>query len=245
MNLPPTALIIGASSGIGAALAREFARKGLRLALVSRRKDLLDQLAQELKPTEVRSYVHDVTNYAEAPMLWQQILQDFGRVDIVVYNAGLMLPVGLDEYDFEIDKRMVEVNVLGAMAWLDPVALTFSRLGRGHIIGVSSVAGDRGRVGAPGYNTTKAALSTYLEALRNRLSRRGVHVLTVKPGFVDTDMLKNSPRTFWVIQPEQAARDVVQAIRQRAQVVYTPARWGLLMSVIRHIPSVIFRRLKI
>lgn len=245
MNLPPTALIIGASSGIGAALAREFARKGLRLALVSRRKDLLDQLAQELKPTEVRSYVHDVTNYAEAPVLWQQILQDFGRVDIVVYNAGLMLPVGLDEYDFEIDKRMVEVNVLGAMAWLDPVALTFSRLGRGHIIGVSSVAGDRGRVGAPGYNTTKAALSTYLEALRNRLSRRGVHVLTVKPGFVDTDMLKNSPRTFWVIQPEQAARDVVQAIRQRAQVVYTPARWGLLMSVIRHIPSVIFRRLKI
>jgi short-subunit dehydrogenase len=245
MNLPPTALIIGASSGIGAALAREFARKGLRLALVSRRKDLLDQLAQELKPTEVRSYVHDVTNYAEAPVLWQQILLDFGRVDIVVYNAGLMLPVGLDEYDFEIDKRMVEVNVLGAMAWLDPVALTFGKLGRGHIIGISSVAGDRGRVGAPGYNTTKAALSTYIEALRNRLTRRGVHVLTVKPGFVDTDMLKNSPRTFWVIQPEQAARDVVQAIRQRAQVVYTPARWGLLMSIIRHIPSVIFRRLKI
>ncbi len=245
MNLPPTALIIGASSGIGAALAREFARKGLRLALVSRRKDLLDQLAQELKPTEVRSYVHDVTNYAEAPVLWQQILLDFGRVDIVVYNAGLMLPVGLEEYDFETDKRMVEVNVLGAMAWLDPVALTFGKLGRGHIIGISSVAGDRGRVGAPGYNTTKAALSTYLEALRNRLTRRGVHVLTVKPGFVDTDMLKNSPRTFWVIQPEQAAGDVVQAIRQRAQVVYTPARWGLLMSIIRHIPSVIFRRLKI
>lgn len=245
MNLPPTALIIGASSGIGAALAREFARKGLRLALVSRRKDLLDRLAQELKPTEVRVYVHDVTTYAEAPVLWQQILQDFGRVDIVVYNAGIMLPVGLDEYDFETDKRMVEVNVLGAMAWLDPVALTFGKLGRGHIIGVSSVAGDRGRVGAPGYNTTKAALSTYLEALRNRLTRRGVHVLTVKPGFVDTDMLRNSPRTFWVIQPEQAARDVVQAIRQRAQVVYTPARWGLLMSIIRHIPSVIFRRLKI
>ncbi len=245
MNLPPTALVIGASSGIGAALAREFARKGLRLALVARRQDLLDQLAQELKPTEVRSYVHDVTNYAEAPVLWQQILQDFGRVDIVVYNAGLMLPVGLDEYDFETDRRMVEVNVLGAMAWLDPVALTFSKLGRGHIIGISSVAGDRGRVGAPGYNTTKAALSTYLEALRNRLSQRGVHVLTVKPGFVDTDMLKNSPRTFWVIQPEQAARDVVQAIRQRAQVMYTPARWGLLMSIIRHIPSVIFRRLKI
>lgn len=245
MNLPPTALIIGASSGIGAALAREFARNGLRLALVARRKDLLEELAQELSSTEVRCYAHDVTHYDEAPALWQRILQDFGRVDVVVYNAGLMLPVGLDEYDFDVDRRMVEVNVLGAMAWLDPVALTFGRLGRGHIIGISSVAGDRGRVGAPGYNTTKAALSTYLEALRNRLSRRGVHVLTVKPGFVNTDMLKHSPRTFWVIPPEQAARDVIQAIRRRAQVIYTPARWGLLMSIIRHIPSVIFRRLKI
>lgn len=245
MNLPPTALIIGASSGIGAALAREFARKGLRLALIARRQDLLDDLAKELNQVEVRCYAHDVTAFDEAPVLWQRILQDFGRVDIVVYNAGVLLPVGLDEYDFGADRRMVEVNLLGAMAWLNPVALTFGRLGRGHIVGISSVAGDRGRVGAPGYNTTKAALSTYLEALRNRLTRKGVHVLTVKPGFVQTDMLKNSPRTFWVITPEQAAKDIVAAIRRREQIAYTPARWGLLMNVLRHIPSFVFRRLKV
>jgi decaprenylphospho-beta-D-erythro-pentofuranosid-2-ulose 2-reductase len=245
MNLPPTALIIGASSGIGAALAREFARNGLRLALVARRQDLLEGLARELNTVEVRCYAHDVTHYDEAPGLWQQILQDFGRVDIVVYNAGVMVPVGPEDYDFGVDRRMVEVNVLGAMAWLNPVALTFSRGGRGQIVGISSVAGDRGRVGAPGYNTTKAALSTYLEALRNRLTRRGVRVLTVKPGFVQTDMLKGAAKTFWVISPEQAAKDIVQAIRHRAQVIYTPARWGLVMSVIRHIPSVVFRKLKI
>lgn len=245
MNLPPTALIIGASSGIGAALAREFARNGLRLALVARRKDLLEKLAQELSVVETRCYAHDVAEYDEAPVLWQQILQDFGRVDIVVYNAGVLLPVGPEEYDFGADKRMVEINLLGAMAWLNPVALTFGRMGRGHIVGISSVAGDRGRVGAPGYNTTKAALSTFLEALRNRLTKKGVHVLTVKPGFVQTDMLKNSPKTFWVISPEQAAQDIVKAIRRRAQVAYTPERWGLLMNVIRHIPSFLFRRLKI
>ncbi len=245
MNLPPTALIIGASSGIGAALAREFARNGLRLALVARRQDLLDDLAKELSQVEVRCYAHDVTAFDEAPGLWQRILQDFGRVDIVVYNAGVLVPIGPDEYDFGADKRMVDVNLLGAMAWLNPVALTFGRLGRGHIVGISSVAGDRGRVGAPGYNTTKAALSTYLEALRNRLTRQGVRVLTVKPGFVQTDMLKNSPRTFWVITPEQAAKDIVAAIRRREQIIYTPARWGLLMNVLRHIPSFVFRRLKV
>jgi short-subunit dehydrogenase len=99
-------------------------------------------------------------------------------------------------------------------------------------------------VGAPAYNTSKAALTTYLEALRNRLTRKGVHVLTVKPGFVATEMLKNAPRTFWVISPEQAAKDIYAAMRARKQEIYTPARWGWLMFVIRNLPSFIFRRLK-
>jgi short-subunit dehydrogenase len=99
-------------------------------------------------------------------------------------------------------------------------------------------------VGAPAYNTSKAALTTYLEALRNRLTRKGVHVLTVKPGFVATEMLKNAPRTFWVISPEQVAKDIYAAMRTRKQEIYTPARWGLLMFIIRNLPSFIFRRLK-
>jgi len=98
-------------------------------------------------------------------------------------------------------------------------------------------------VGNPGYNASKAALSTYLEALRNRLTRYGVHVLTVKPGFMDTDMLKSSPRTFWVVSPEQAADDTWKAIKSRKQTLYTLGRWGLVMLIIKHIPSLIFRRL--
>ncbi len=241
----PVAVIVGASSGIGEALARRLAREGYRLALVARRGDRLDRLCAEINAGgEARAYVHDVRAYAEAATVMQDILRDFGRVDALIYSAGTQSAVRLDEYDFDKDRPMIEVNLLGALAWLNPAALLFERQGSGQIVGVSSVAGDRGRVGAPAYNAGKAGLATYLEALRNRLSRRGVNVLTVKPGMVATEMLKNAPRVMWVISPEQAADDIWRAMRARRQTLYTPARWGLLMLIIRHIPSVIFRRLK-
>ncbi len=244
----PVALIVGASSGIGEALAREFARRGYRVALLARRVEALNALAAEINtqhgPERARAYPHDVTEYAETPALFQKILAEFGRLDVLIYNAGVLIPVGPDEYNFEKDRQMLEVNTLGAIAWLNVGAQFFERQGSGSLVGISSVAGDRGRVGAPVYNTSKAALNTFLEALRNRLTRHGIHVLTVKPGYVATDMIKHSPRTFWVISPEQAARDIADGVRARRQVIYTPARWGLLMFVIRHIPSVIFRRLK-
>jgi short-subunit dehydrogenase len=244
----PTAILIGASSGIGEALARKLAREGYVVALVARRGDLLEKLCGELNAQHgagrAHAYVHDVTRYAEAPLLLQRILADLGRVDIVIYNSGAQHAVELNEYDFDKDRQMLEVNLLGALAWLNPAAQMFEQLGAGQLVGISSVAGDRGRVGAPGYNASKAALSTFLEALRNRLTRQGVHVLTVKPGMVATDMLRNAKKVLWVIPPEQAADDIWKAIRARQQVIYTPARWGLLMLVIRHIPSFVFRRLR-
>jgi short-subunit dehydrogenase len=112
-------------------------------------------------------------------------------------------------------------------------------------VGLSSIAGERGRVRSPAYNASKAALNSYLESLRNRLTRKGVHVLTVKPGFVDTPMLKNADKKMWVISPEQAADDIWRAIRGRKQTIFTPARWRLVALALRHVPSIIFRRLSI
>ena len=112
-------------------------------------------------------------------------------------------------------------------------------------MGISSVAGDRGRVKNPAYQASKAGLTNYLESLRNRLTRHGVHVLTVKPGFVDTPMLRKAGGgPFWVIPPEQAAADIAKALRKKKQVIYTPARWRWLMLVIQHIPSFLFRRMR-
>ncbi|MCF6278542.1 MAG: SDR family NAD(P)-dependent oxidoreductase, partial [Anaerolineales bacterium] len=133
--------------------------------------------------------------------------------------------------------------LIGALVWLNPVAPIFQNLKSVHIVCVSSVAGERGRVGNPAYNASKAALTCYLEALRNRLSRYDVHVLTVKPGFVQTNMIKDAKKLFWVVPPEQAAKDIWNAIRQGKQELYTPARWRWMMLIVRNIPSFIFRQL--
>ena len=244
------AIVVGASSGIGAALARRLAHEGYSLALLARREKQLKALCEEINTAsgETRAcyYVHDVSDYAAVPDLLHHILTDLGGLDLFIYNAGIQHFVAPDEFNFAVDREMIEINTLGALAWLNPVAAMFQAMKAGHIVGVSSVAGDRGRVGAPAYNTSKAALTTYLEALRNRLTRRGVAVLTVKPGPVDTDILRAAGperRNLWVISPDQAADGIWKAIRARKQTVYIPGQWGLLMLVIRHIPSVIFRRL--
>ena len=241
------AILVGASSGIGAALARQLADQGYSLALLARRTELLTTLCDEINHkathTRARAYHHDVNDYDAVPALLRSILVDLGGVDVFIYNSGISLPVGLKKFDFDKDRRTLEVNFLGALAWLNPVAAMFQSLKSGQIVGISSVAGERGRVGNPSYNASKAALTSYLEALRNRLTRYGVHVLTVKPGFVETDLLAGAKRTFWVISPEQAARDICKAIRTRRQDIYTPARWRWVMLVIRNIPSFIFRKM--
>jgi short-subunit dehydrogenase len=242
------AILIGASSGIGAALARRLAREGYTLALLARRAGRLEALCAEINSAhnEIRAiyYLHDAKNFNEVPGLLQKIVAEIGGLDVFVFNAGILLPTTPTAYDWEKDHETLAVNALGAIAWFDAVAPLFQAARAGSIVGISSVAGDRGRVLNPAYNTSKAALSTYLEALRNRLTRYGVHVLTVKPGFVETDMLKVSGRkTFGTISADKAADDIWRAIRSRKQVIYTPGLWRWIMLIVRHIPSIIFRRL--
>jgi len=240
-------IIVGASQGTGAALARKLAKEGYTLALVDPQKTKINALCNEINSVEEKlafPYVHDVTNYQEVPDLLCKIVAEIGGLDLIVYMAGVNFPPGLTSYNFEGDRKMVEVNLIGAMAWLSPVAEMFQNAKAGQIVGISSVAGDRGRIGNPGYNTSKAGLTTYLEALRNRLTRHGVNVLTVKPGFVNTDMLKAAQGgTFFVITPERAAEDIYKAMRKRKQVIYTAPIWRWIMLVIQHVPSVIFRRM--
>ncbi len=241
------AILVGSAHGLGAAMARRLAREGYNLALLDLDIEALKKVCAEINAKHgealAQPYIHNATEYEQVPGLLQKIVADLGGLDLFMYIAGVLLPTTPTTYEFEKDCKMMEVNALGGIAWFNAVAALFQSAHAGQIVGVSSVASDRGRVGNPGYNASKAALSTYLEALRNRLTRFGVHVLTVKPGFMDTEMLKNSQRTFWVASPEKAADDIHKALRARRQTVYTLGRWGLVMLIIRHIPSVIFRRL--
>lgn len=242
-------IIVGASDGLGAELARKLAREGYILALLARREEKLESLCDEINDSaqERRSFacVHDVSNYDEVPDLLRRIVADLGGLDLVVFAAGVNYPPGgIDKYNFENDRKMVEVNLIGAMAWLTPIAEMFQSARAGQIVGISSVAGDRGRVGNPGNNVSKAGLTTYLEALRNRLTRHGVHVLTVKPGFMRTEMLKAAlGATPFAIEPSKAADDILKAMQERKQQIYTASIWRWIMLAIQHTPSFIFRRL--
>ena len=242
-------VVVGASGGIGAALSRKLAREGFTLALVDRNKNALQSLCDEINKSagETRAliYEHDVTKYDSVADTAQRVIADLGGLDTFVYIAGVIYFPAMDEFNFAEDHKMVEVNLLGAMAWMSVVAPLFQSAKGGQIVGVSSVAGDRGRIGNPGYNASKAGLTNYLEGLRNRLTRHGVNVLTVKPGMVKTDMLKlpGAPKPMLALEPQQVADLIWDGMKQRKQTIYVAGIWKWVMLVIRHIPSAIFRRL--
>jgi NAD(P)-dependent dehydrogenase (short-subunit alcohol dehydrogenase family) len=250
MALPwARAIVIGASSGIGAALARRLAREGCRLALVARREGALSALAREIggvaEPPRTLFYPHDVARAAEIPALFQRICRDLGGLDLVIYSAGVMPRLAANEYTFEKDRQIIEVNVLGAMAWLNEAAQRFARAEGGTIVGISSVSGDRGRRGQPAYCASKAALDAYLESLRNRLRVLGVAVVTIKPGPVDTPMTEGLERRPLLISADEAARAILEAARHGAGTAYVPGTWRPIMFALRQIPSFVFSRLDI
>jgi short-subunit dehydrogenase len=248
------ALVIGASSGIGAALARELARRGYTLALVARRADMLDNLRDEINRAtgrdSARVYVHDVRDYDAVPDLLLQIVTDLGAdtLQMVVYTAGIMPPPesATGDWPFEDERAMLETNTIGAIRWLGLAAGLFKARGSGTLVGVSSVAGERGRRGNSAYQASKAALTTWLESLRYRLTGSGVRVVTVKPGYVATPMtakMKLPQRA--TISPDEAARRIVSAAERGRAVAYVPGYWRPIMWTIRQLPAFVMTRLPV
>lgn len=242
------AIVVGASSGIGAALTRRLVSGGYRVAAVARRMDRLEALCRTLSddgPARALPFVHDVRDRAAAPELFAQIVAALDGLDLLVYAAGVMPHIGPDQYDTDVDAHIVEVNVLGAVAWLNLGAQRFRVQGSGTLVGIGSVAGDRGRRGNPAYGASKAALHTFLESLRNRLSQHGVSVVTIKPGPVHTEMTEGMDRLPMVIEADVAADAIYKAIARRRSTAYVPWRWRPVMAAIRAIPSVVFRRMSL
>jgi len=149
-------------------------------------------------------------------------------------------------WTFEEERETIETNVLGAMRWLALAAPALAPLKSGALVGVSSVAGDRGRRGNASYQASKAALSVYLESLRYRMRGRGVRVVTIKPGWVATAMMAGSrlPRPL-IAAPEAVARRVALACERGPEVVYVPGYWAPIMSALRHLPAPLMARLPI
>jgi short-subunit dehydrogenase len=237
------AIVVGASSGIGAAIVRELARQGCRLAAVARRAEELERLRAECGGERVLTRVHDVRRTEEVPAAFEELVRALGGLELLVYAAGIMPKVGPSEFDTATDAEILAVNALGAIAWCNAAAEHFQAKRAGTIVGVSSIAGDRGRKGNPVYGASKAALSHYLEALRNRLSDHGVRVCTIKPGYVETAMTSGLGALPGMISAEAAARTIVGYAARGSGVRYVPFFWLGVSLAMRAIPSFVFRRL--
>jgi decaprenylphospho-beta-D-erythro-pentofuranosid-2-ulose 2-reductase len=225
-----------------------MARTGRTIGLVARGRDALDATAAAVIAKGGRAVVQacDATQDVAVQAAWTSLWEAMGGIDTLVYAAGVMPAVAADEFDIAKDRAIIETNVIGAMAWLDCAAADFLRQGHGTLCGFGSVAGDRGRRLAPAYGASKAALHTFLESLRNRLSVHGIRVVTIKPGPTDTPMARSSAARPGGLYPvDLAARRIARAIERGEHTVYVPARWRVIMTIVRCIPSFLFRKLSI
>jgi short-subunit dehydrogenase len=236
--------ITGASSGIGAALAREFATRGATLGLLARRGDALDALIAQL-PGRHRRYALDVTDRPRLLEAAREFEQASGGVDAVIANAGISAGTltGHAE-DLPVFERIFATNFQAAVDTFHPFVGPMTQRGRGTLAAIASVAGVRGLPGAGAYCASKAALINYCESLRIELRASGVRVVTIAPGFIDTPMTANNP--YWMpflMRPDAFARAAAAAILSGASYRVIPWQMAWLARLMRMIPNAAFDRI--
>jgi decaprenylphospho-beta-D-erythro-pentofuranosid-2-ulose 2-reductase len=239
-------LIIGAKSDIAKACARIYAENGYNLYLAGRDINVLNDFANDLR---IRSNVKvvlkefNIIDFGTHTQFYDD-LDDKPLGTIVV--SGYMAEQSEAEQDWEIALNTINVNFTGAVSILNIISNDYEIRKEGFIIGVSSVAGDRGRKANYIYGSSKSAFSTYLSGLRNRLHKCGVDVLTVKPGFVTTKMTKGMelpPKL--TVSPEIVAIDIFNAQQKGKDILYTKWVWKYIMLILKHIPEFIFKKMSI
>jgi len=241
-------LIIGAGSAIAEATARLFAERGDRLFLLARSHAQLEVIAADLQirgAEAVHFATFDVNDTQRHASLLAHAVETLGGVDVVLVAHGTLPDQQACEQDIELLRRELDTNGTSSVLLLMQLAQRFEQQGHGTLAVISSVAGDRGRQSNYVYGAAKGMLSIFLQGLRNRLQRHGVQVLTIKPGFVDTPMTAAFRKGLLWAQPETVAHGILKAINRGADVVYLPWFWRYIMWVIRSIPEVIFKRMRL
>lgn len=240
-------LVAGATSGIAREAARCWAAEGASFLLAGRDLARLSVVADDLKvrgAAKVVSLGVDLTDLARLDGMLDLAEEELGGVDVLLVAHGLLPDQKKCEASVEETLRAIDVNFTSAVALLTLAAGRMEKAGRGTIVVLSSVAGDRGRASNYVYGSAKAGLTAFLSGLRARLSRSGVSVVTVKPGFVDTPMIAHLPRSPLFASPRSVGEGVRRAARLKKDVVYLPWWWALVMLGVKHLPEGIFKKLK-
>ncbi|HES76497.1 MAG TPA: SDR family NAD(P)-dependent oxidoreductase [bacterium] len=229
------AWVVGASSGIGAALVRLLAAKGWRVIASSRSVQALEKLAQAQE--NIIPYALDVTDLSAFHHAVTHLQSEYGYIDLAVLNAGDYRPMSLAEFDVQLFEHLMQVNYMGVVHGLDALRLTMCQRGQGQIMITASVAGYRGLPRAAPYGATKAALINLAESLQPEFMRCGVRLRVINPGFVRTPLTaKNDFLMPALLEPEQAAQAIVAAIDRSGFEISFPAGFVLLMKLLRALP---------
>lgn len=239
-------LIVGAKSDIAKAVARTYAKNGFDLYLAARNSRELEAFARDITVRTQRKAITvelDILNYENHRKFYEQLEE---KPMGVVLAVGYLGEQEKAQNDFNEAKCIIDTNYTGIVSLVNIIANDMEQQGGGFIIGISSVAGDRGRKSNYLYGSAKAALTAYLSGLRNRLSPANVQVLTVKPGFVATKMTAGMdlPEKL-TARPEEVAQDIYKAQQKKKNQIYTKWIWRYVMLVIRSIPEWIFKRMSI
>lgn len=242
--MPLKVFITGASSGIGAALARHYAQDSAILGLAARRAVQLQALADSLS-TQVCVYALDVTDSAALGAAAQDFITRHGVPDIVIANAGVSAGTRSDLVaDIAVLSKIMQINVVGLAATLQPFVAAMRERGSGTLVGIASVAGFRGLAGAGAYCASKSAAITWLESLRLELHASGVNVITICPGFVATPLtaLNRNPMPF-LLQAPEAARRIALAIAAKKRLAIIPWQMRVVFFFLRRMPNRLYDRL--
>lgn len=239
-------LILGANSDVAESVSASLAQKGHELILAGRSEEKLNALESDLKirfEATVSTALFDAENIDTHKDFYNSLSN---KPDWVISAFGILIEQDEAEKNAELTTQSYLVNMLGAISILDIIANDFMERKTGVIVGISSVAGDRGRGSNYTYGSAKAGFSAYLSGLRNRLYKDGVHVVTVKPGFIETKMTAHLelPKLL-TASPEEVARKVVKAIKKRKNVIYVKWFWKYIMMIIKMIPEPVFKKLKL
>jgi short-subunit dehydrogenase len=243
-----TALITGASSGIGNALARELAQRGYDLGLAARQMDALQKLRQEIleqhpgRRVELREL--DVTDYEDVPAVVEDLAVTLGGLDLVVANAGVGSAGRVGHGHARAHRNVIETNVLGAMATIDAAVAVFLRQGRGQVVVISSVAASRGLPGSAPYSASKAGIAVYADAVRAELHGTSITVTTLYPGFIDTPINQGVARRPFLITLEKGAALIAEKIERRVESSTIPVYpWNVISRLLRILPTGLIARM--
>lgn len=240
------ALILGASSDVAIACAQEFAKHGYDLYLAGRDVAVLEEHAADLRiryQVKAKANAFDALQFEQHPDFYRALTP---RPEVTICVFGLLGIQEESEKNWVECKKVMDSNYTGAVSILNCVANDYEATNKGIIVGISSVAGERGRQSNYIYGSAKAGFTAYLSGLRNRMASTGVHVVTVKPGFIYTKMTEalKLPKPV-TAKPAHLGRAIFKAVKNRKNVIYVLPIWRLIMLIIRNIPERIFKKLKL